>query len=217
MKSLIMAAASKIVKDPVLVDIPLDGSVVDRKGLFIPTVMGYPNGVPVFETIDGRPALKLTGGVGVRYQLPDGAAKLCTNDEYWKLEAEVRFANLPTFKHDSILATRLSSLGASSYRLSMWNREQSGNRTIVTGMDSTSETAPILIETTTPGSLVWIKYAIDHTKVDNVRTMRLLRNDVVMSTKVVTGDYSADIFDILWNASNANPFLGWMRNVKIYR
>lgn len=212
MKSLLMA--SKVAMDPLLVNIPLDGSLVDLKGRMSPTVMGYPNGIPVFEEIDGRKALKVSVNVGVRFQQPSDIDKLFSTDT-WALEFEVRFLDPTVFKHDSILGVRKST-ALNDYTMALWKRAQSGNRVIMLGADSKSETNPILIEAVAPTALVWRKYRVEHSKTGSTRTLKFLVNGAQVGSKVVVGDYSADIIDILWTP-NPNPFNGWIRDLKVYR
>lgn len=212
MKSLLMA--SKVALDPLLVNIPLDGSLVDLKGRMSPTVMGYPNGIPVFEEIDGRQALKVSVNVGVRFQQPSDIDKLFSTDT-WALEFEVRFLDPTVYKHDSILGVRKST-ALNDYTMAFWKRAQSGNRVIMTGTDSKSETTPVLIEAVAPTALVWRKYRVEHSKTGTTRTLKFFVNGTQVGSKVVVGDYSADIIDILWTP-NPNPFNGWIRDLKVYR
>jgi hypothetical protein len=202
----------KPVDDKTIVDISFNNTIADAKGTLLPTVQGYPGGIPIFEQIDGRGALRVNVNQGISYVVGSGKPRLL-NTPNWRVEFQVRMVNPGIFKHEPLIVLRTAGQSP-GYNFYFWKRAQSANKVIVTGELKKGETDPLFIETTAMVANTWRTYAIERTAVDN--TIRFYVDGVQKGTRVSSVDLSSDVLEVL-QAAAPNFFNGWIRDLKVFR
>jgi hypothetical protein len=198
--------------DPQIIDISLNNTYTDAKGNSTPTVFGYAGGVPIFEQIDGRGALRVNAGQGITWNVIPGKPRLM-NTPNWRFEFEIRMVNPLVFKHETIFVLRRAPLSA-AYNFFFWKHAQTNNKIIMTGDQWKVETAPMFADTVTMPTNTWRKFAVTHSAVDN--TTRFYVNDVLRGSRVSASDVSCDIIEII-NGAAPNFFNGWIRDIKFFK
>lgn len=198
--------------DKQLVDITFDNTYFDTKLTTEPVIYGYPGGVPVFNQVDGKGALRVRAGQGISFHVIPGKPRLLDTPD-WRFEFEARMVDPSVFKHEPILAMRRAPL-TNDYNFFFWKHAQTNHTMIVTGDKWKVQTAPMFADNGPMAPSVWRKFAVEHKAVDN--TTRFYVNDILRGSRVSTSDVSCDVIEIV-KGTAPDFFDGWVRNIKVFR
>lgn len=186
---------------------PLDGSVEDETGNASVTLTGYANNQGLFETIDGRKALRVTRGNAIRFLSKAGKPKFLSQ-EAWKVSFEARMNNPAIFRHEPMF-NLLKTVTPEVAHFGFWKRAQTGNKVIVNTFDKPAELTPMFTDPAAMVANVWRKFTLQ--RVAGSPNVKMFVNDVQIGEGTMRLDLACEALGVPLFSAN-NLFDGYMRN-----